>query len=181
MTKVADFDPVAAVLEVRNRIAVPENERVGILAAREQIFARIASQPVATGTALQGIVASFTMKRVVPAVAGQVVGVVRPMDTLDLHQRVALGVAALRGARRQVDRHARIGTPVGSVIEAFTAIEHVRARAAVQMVGARSTLQRVITVPGVDYAAFRLLGSGIVVESRKSIGVAGPEDSPDSR
>ena len=101
-----DVDQVAAVLEVRDRVAVPEDERVGTLATGEQILTRLAVQPVVAAAAVQGVIAAVAAEPVVPVVADKMVGmVVRPRDTLDPGERVALGVPALpraRGARLTV-------------------------------------------------------------------------------
>ena len=127
MTKVADVDQVAAVLEVRDSVAIPEDERVGTLATGKQIFTRAAVQPVATCPAVQRVVATVATEPVVPVVAGEMVGmVVRPRDILDAGERVALGVPALPGAHGQVDGDARIGAPVADVIVALSAVERVR-------------------------------------------------------
>ena len=109
----------------------------------------------------------------VPVVAGEVVGVVRPVDVLDLPQRVPLGVAALRQARRQVDYHARIGVPVGSVIDALAAIEYIRARAAVQIVVTRTAVQCVVALSAPEAVVF-----GVADEV---VGVAGSPDLLDPR
>ena len=42
-------------------VSLAENERVGILTAREQVFTCLAVQPVATGTALQRVIATAAM------------------------------------------------------------------------------------------------------------------------
>ena len=127
----------------------------------------------------------------------------RPSDALDPRQRVALGVSALHCARRQVDRHARVGQLIArrvcSALRLVAAVEHVRARAALQVVGsvtaqervvalatpkvvaARSPVQYVITLLTPQDAAFRREGLRIrvIVPSREHVGVVGPTDAFD--
>ena len=84
MTIVVDVDQVAAVLEVRDRIAIPEDERIGTLATDEQVFTGAAIQPVVTRAAFQGVVAAFAIEPVVPVVTDEMVGmVVRPRDIFE--------------------------------------------------------------------------------------------------
>ena len=108
--------------------------------------ARIGNR-VEAGPAVDAIRARAADQDVVAVIAGQRVVAGRAGDVLDIGVGIAFGIAALAGARLQVDGHARIGHRVADGIGSATAID---------LVGARPRHDRVVAVAGIDDVARRI-------------------------
>ena len=142
-------------------------------------------QRVGAAAAEQHVGAATPDEQVVAGVARQLVGVARALQVLDVHQRVAFGIAPHARARGQVHLHglvrARIGRQVGAVaavelvlpgathqgVAAGAAEEPVIARARHQHVGVGVARQGVVVL-----RAFQVLDAVVAVAQRVA-GVAG--------
>ena len=110
-------------------------ERVGARTAREGVRPRAPFDAVGAAQALDRVAAREPPQRVAVGVAGERVLVDRTREMLEPHERIALGVAAGRGARIEGDVHGRVRRAV---------IERVLARPAVERVGPRPTRDVVV-------------------------------------
>ena len=113
-----------------------------------------------------------------PGVAGQGVGVVGPLDVLDLRDRVDAGAAGVLGpGTTQIDGHAHWDPEVGEVVFTRTAVDHVVTRflfdeiaaavapdpvvtgSPVELVVTRATRERVVAIVAGDVQRSRELGT----------------------
>ncbi len=160
--------PRAAREEIRPE---PADEGVVTLLAHEFVGAFRAADPVGAGAAVD---------RIGGRGSGQRVGVTRADDPLDRQEAVAGGVRAARGARAEVDRHARARVGVGDRVDAVAAAQAVPARAAFERVVAVAAVEGV----GPAAAADGVVGAAAVEQVRgriagQRVGEAGAEDALD--
>ena len=94
--------------------------------------------------------------------AGELIAIVAAFDNLDSREGVALGVSALAGSRREVDRHARVGGGIEGPVVPVPAVEQVRAGAALERVRPGAAVQRVVATATREHVVGVVAGQSVV-------------------
>ena len=138
--RVATRGDAGAQLHIHARVRARVTGRIGARAAVQGIGPRAAAQDVIVRAALQ---------YVGRGIAGEGVGMIRADEIFDAAQHIARRVATRGDAGAQVHVHAHVGARVGGGIRASAAVQGIGPRAALERVVTHATLQHISrTIPG---------------------------------
>ena len=119
-------------------------DRIGPGAAVDGVVAVAAFQQIVAGAAHQHVIARAADQHVIGGRAGQCVVAGRTDHLFDADQHIAFGIAAVRGARGQIDVHRRRRGRIVDRVEPGPAIQRVRPGAADQRVVAATAFQPLV-------------------------------------
>ena len=152
----------AAIQRVAAR--VPSQSVIPIPAA-QVVSANAAAQLVIPRPAIQNICAHIPHKRVAADIAGKHIIEVRAPDIFHFGKDIALGMPPRGKAVRQVDNHPLVGPPVIQGVQAGTADQHIRPRAAPKIVVAGIATKRVVVRAAVEMVAAIALAPAVHQEN----------------